>query len=78
MGLKTVLKLQRFLGRNNLMLLDTVLSLLVEPKSATFGPFWKAFLAARGEALGDVTYTCKALEELRGILREYLAEGKLK
>jgi len=75
---KTVLKLQKFLSKKNLELLDLVLSGIVEPKSTAFNGFWKYVMAARGNSVDDVTYTCKALEELRGILREYLAEGKLK
>lgn len=78
MGLKTIFKLQKFLSRRNMDLLDVVLSALVEPTSSAFNPFWRAFMSLRGNSLDDVTYTCKALEELRGILREYLAEGKLK
>lgn len=76
MSLGAIFRLKQFLTRRNLELLDVVLTGLVDPKAASFNPFWMWFGQARGGRVDDVQYTCQALESLRSILRDYLKDAR--
>jgi hypothetical protein len=74
MGFGTVLKLQRYLSRQNLETLDKVLKGLTDPREQeSFQAFWSWFGKQDGIATPHVEHAVRALGELRKILRDHLS-----
>lgn len=73
MGFKTIFKLQSYLTRQNLELLDEVLRGLTEPsEKISFDSFWGWFGKLPGMTQGGVEHAVRSLKGLRKILRDYM------